>query len=186
MAKYHMTEVTSIIKKLKELIPSNANHENSVIVCVGTDRSTGDSLGPYVGTLLKKAGFQNVVGDLYDPCHAENLSEKLLDIHPNKTVIAIDACLGQVSSVGCIGLDSGPLNPGAALGKELPPVGDFHMFGVVNVGGFMEYFVLQNTRLSLVVSMAETIASALMSVFPSPGISQVAAAIEIEEASKTA
>jgi len=33
--------------------------------------------------------------------------------------------------------------------------------GVVNVGGFMEYFVLQNTRLSLVMRMADVIAEGL-------------------------
>jgi len=31
----------------------------------------------------------------------------------------------------------------------------------VNVGGFMEYFVLQNTRLSIVFNMAEVIAESL-------------------------
>lgn len=35
------------------------------------------------------------------------------------------------------------------------------MTGIVNVGGFMEYFVLQNTRLSLVMNMANVIGDAL-------------------------
>lgn len=30
-------------------------HQPIVLVCVGTDRSTGDSLGPLVGTQLKKS-----------------------------------------------------------------------------------------------------------------------------------
>ncbi|MNH47263.1 hypothetical protein D3C79_1104160 [compost metagenome] len=34
---------------------------------------------------------------------------------------------------------------------------------MVNVGGFMEYFVLQNTRLSLVVNMQETIGEGIVS-----------------------
>ena len=33
--------------------------------------------------------------------------------------------------------------------------------GIVNVGGFMEYVVLQNTRLSLVMNMANKIAQVL-------------------------
>ncbi|MNJ05080.1 hypothetical protein D3C73_1661750 [compost metagenome] len=36
-----------------------------------------------------------------------------------------------------------------------------HITGIVNVGGFMEYFVLQNTRLSLVMDLAELIAKAI-------------------------
>ena len=42
--------------------------------------------------------------------------------------------------------------------KELPPTGDAHIVGHVNVGGFRDFFVLQNTRLSLVVDMAARIA----------------------------
>jgi putative sporulation protein YyaC len=66
-----------------------------------------------------------------------------------------------VSSVGCIQLGPGPVRPGAGVNKDLPPVGDIHITGIVNVGGFMEYFVLQNTRLSLVMKMSEIIAQSL-------------------------
>ena len=40
--------------------------------------------------------------------------------------------------------------PGAGVNKDLPPVGDLYITGVVNVGGFMDYLVLQNTRLYLI------------------------------------
>lgn len=137
-----------------------------VIVCIGTDRSTGDALGPLVGSKLEMHDprYLQVYGTLDDPVHAMNLSEKMEQIqrsHPHSTVIAIDACLGQFSNVGNINVADGPLKPGAGVKKELPPVGSFHITGIVNVGGFMEYFVLQNTRLSLVMKMAEIIASGL-------------------------
>ncbi|MDU5948577.1 MAG: spore protease YyaC, partial [Paenibacillus macerans] len=60
---------------------------------------------------------------------------------------------------GSIQVVQGPLRPGAGVNKELPPVGDIHLTGIVNVGGFMEYFVLQNTRLSLVMRLADIIAN---------------------------
>ena len=53
------------------------------------------------------------------------------------------------------------MKPGAGVNKDLPPVGDIHLTGIVNVGGFMEYFVLQNTRLSIVFHMADVIAECL-------------------------
>jgi len=138
-----------------------------VIVCVGTDRSTGDSLGPLVGTTLsREANPQfDLYGTLDEPVHAMNLTETLLRISrstPRPYVIAIDACLGQVSSVGCIQIGTGPVRPGAGVNKDLPPVGDMHMTGIVNVGGFMEYFVLQNTRLNLVMKMADIISQSLL------------------------
>lgn len=43
--------------------------------------------------------------------------------------------------------------------KSLPEVGHAHIVGVVNVGGFMEYLVLQNTRLGIVWQMAQVIAA---------------------------
>ena len=36
-----------------------------------------------------------------------------------------------------------------------------HITGIVNVSGFMEYFVLQNTRLHLIMEMAKTIAKGI-------------------------
>jgi putative sporulation protein YyaC len=137
-----------------------------VVVCIGTDRSTGDSLGPLVGTLLeeKPAESFNVYGTLDDPIHAVNLDEKLREIkakHFHPFIIGIDACLGRFKSVGSIQIGSGPVKPGAGVNKELPEVGDMHITGIVNVSGFMEFFVLQNTRLSLVMKMAKTIASGL-------------------------
>lgn len=137
-----------------------------VVVCIGTDRSTGDSLGPLVGTLLaeKSESPFYVYGTLEDPIHAVNLDEKLKEIkkkHFHPFIIGIDACLGRFKSVGTIQLGSGPVKPGAGVNKDLPPVGDMHITGIVNVSGFMEFFVLQNTRLSLVMKMAKTIANGI-------------------------
>jgi putative sporulation protein YyaC len=157
--------LTSIFSKLPSYQPI-------VIICVGTDRSTGDSLGPLVGTHLTKAGLHgsHLFGTLSDPVHAMNLSEVVDAIHQkfrNPFTVAIDACLGQTTSVGSIQIGHGPLKPGAGVNKELPPVGDIHITGIVNVGGFMEYFVLQNTRLNLVMNMSEIIANSIQSALQS-------------------
>lgn len=137
-----------------------------VIVCIGTDRSTGDSLGPLVGTMLKKRRIEGIAvyGTLDEPVHAVNLRDTLQAIEERfrcPYIIAVDACLGQLSSIGSIQVGDGPMKPGAGVNKDLPPVGDIHITGIVNVGGFMEYLVLQNTRLSLVMNMAERIADGI-------------------------
>ncbi|PAV28481.1 spore protease YyaC [Virgibacillus profundi] len=137
-----------------------------VIVCIGTDRSTGDALGPLTGTLFSemKPKHMTVYGTLHKPVHATNLNE-YTDIiksnHSNPFIIAIDACLGKTTSVGHLIAGAGPLKPGAALNKPLPSIGNIHITGVVNISGFMEYSVLQNTRLSVVVDMAQKIAELL-------------------------
>ncbi|MGG6433061.1 spore protease YyaC [Anoxybacillus sp. D401a] len=147
------------------LLPTST-HTPVVIICIGTDRSTGDSLGPLVGTMLEQKGSLPfyVYGTLKDPIHAVNLEEKLKDIqqqHKQAFMIAVDACLGRVKNIGMVSIEKGPLKPGAAVNKNLPSVGDAHITGIVNVSGFMEFFVLQNTRLHLVMNMAETIATGI-------------------------
>jgi putative sporulation protein YyaC len=142
------------------------SHQRLVFVCIGTDRSTGDSLGPITGTLLKARSLKNIhiYGTLENPVHATNLESMLLTLqsdHPDDTIVAVDACLGKSDHVGVITIGHGPLRPGAGVNKELPPVGNLHITGVVNVGGFMEYFVLQNTRLYLVYRLAEAIVSGI-------------------------
>lgn len=158
------------------------------IVCIGSDRSTGDALGPLVGTRLAqriKDPRVRVEGTLEKPIHAANLNEHLERIHrssDSRLLIAVDACLGRSENVGTACVKSGPLKPGAGVNKALPHVGHFHVIGVVNVGGFMEYFVLQNTRLNLVVRLSEVIADgielALERRLGGHPIPQVAAAIE--------
>jgi putative sporulation protein YyaC len=141
-----------------------------IVLCIGTDRSTGDSLGPLTGTYLSRLGLPKltVFGTLDQPVHATNLGESLQYIQQNYNnpfIIAIDACLGKMDSVGNITLANGPLKPGAGVHKDLPAVGEVHLTGIVNVGGFMEYMVLQNTRLNLVWKMSETISDLLAKAY---------------------
>ncbi|WP_078432197.1 MULTISPECIES: spore protease YyaC [Metabacillus] len=132
-----------------------------VIICIGTDRSTGDCLGPLIGTSIKKElSHFHVYGTLKDPVHAVNLEETIQYIkekHRNPFIIAIDACLGRFKSVGYMEVAKGSIKPGAGVNKELPEVGDMHITGIVNISGYMEFLVLQNTRLHLVMSMADII-----------------------------
>jgi len=145
----------------------NALRERSVIaMCIGTDRSTGDSLGPLVGDMLVKFKMSgvHVYGTLDNPVHARNLEETLTNariLHPDAFLVAVDASLGILDHVGCISVGRGPIKPGAGLKKELPPVGDMHITGIVNTGGFMDFLVLQSTRLSVVMRMADVIARSL-------------------------
>lgn len=152
--------------RLSDLFASTRKR-SAVILCIGTDRSTGDALGPLIGTHLSRLNLPqlHVYGTLDEPVHATNLAENIQFIQQkfvNPFVIAVDACLGRIDSIGCITLADGPLKPGAGVHKQLPKVGEAHLTGIVNVGGFMEYMVLQNTRLNLVWRMSENI-SALIS-----------------------
>lgn len=149
---------------VKNMIPK-------ILLCIGTDRSTGDCLGPLIGTKISalRQSFFTVYGTLDEPVHAGNLQEKIKEIsqtHYKPFIIAIDACLGSLENIGCVSLGDGSLQPGAGVNKTLPPVGNIHITGTVNVGGFMEYLVLQNTRLNLVMRIADVIADGLSAAVP--------------------
>lgn len=137
-----------------------------VIICIGTDRATGDSLGPLIGYKLIDLNFNNVTvyGTLDQPVHAKNLTETVAYVeanHPNSLILSIDACLGTMQNVGCISIREGSIRPGAGVKKDLPCIGHLHIIGVVNFSSLMNMVVLQNTRLSVVMKMADTISSAI-------------------------
>ena len=139
-----------------------------ILFCIGTDRSTGDSLGPLVGhklaPMLRNYNNINLIGTLDNPVHALNLEstiDKLNQDYKDPFIIAIDSSLGKQSRVGYLTIKNSPLRPGAGVNKTLPSVGDISITGIVNIGGMMEFMVLQNTRLSLVMNMAEIISKSL-------------------------
>ena len=137
-----------------------------VFVCIGTDRSTGDSLGPLVGYKISGVKYKgvHVYGNLENPVHAKNLEEitgRIVSECDKPFIIAIDACLGSMNHIGYVGIGSGPVKPGSGVKKELPPVGDMFVTGIVNFGGFMDFLVLQNTRLYTVMKIADFIATGI-------------------------
>jgi len=136
-------------------------------LCIGTDRSTGDALGPLTGSALSACGFRHVIGTLDSPCDASSLKARLADIPESHAVVAIDACLGQPQSVGSFLVSDEPLFPAKSVGLALPPVGDYSIAAVVNAIGPKPYATLQMTSLHHVMAMAGQIASAAAEAFGS-------------------
>lgn len=170
-SRIHMEDPLAIDKLYQVLSEKLKAHcafgyDSIILLCIGTDRSTGDCLGPLVGNILSHDSQKliHVYGTLDNPVHAANLQEtidQINQLYRAPFIIALDACLGSVENVGCITVGDGSLQPGAGVNKNLPKVGNMHITGIVNVGGFMEFLVLQNTRLNLVMKIANTIASAI-------------------------
>lgn len=149
--------LTSCEKEFKEL----------VILCIGSDRITGDSLGPLVGHGLSKLSLKNtyVYGTLARPVHALNLNDtaaRIMKQHPDSLVVAIDASLGSKNHLGFLTVSNSSLEPGLGVRKKLLPVGDIAITGIVNVSGAFDHFLLQSTRLATVVQLADSIISGIL------------------------
>lgn len=136
-----------------------------VIVCIGTDRATGDCLGPLVGHyLMHRSRLYSVYGNLREPIHAQNLEEtmkKIYHTYEDPFIIAIDACLGCQEHIGYITLSPMPLFPGQGVSKKLPPIGHLSITGIVNLISDSNEETIQNTRLQVVVELASFISSGI-------------------------
>lgn len=140
-----------------------------LILCIGTDRSTGDSLGPLIGYKLKGQPIRQIqiVGTLERPVHAMNLEQSMAMIHmcyPDHVIVAIDASVGSQDHVGCVTLGKGTLRPGLGVCKDLQEVGDIFITGIVGGYGNYDPLMLQSVRLSIVMKMADYICESVFLV----------------------
>ena len=163
------TAVPELGYRLQELISQcPATDLPPVVLCIGTDRVTGDSLGPLVGTFLHAYGgdrYLPIYGTLDFPVHALNLEDACRQIkkkHPRNPIIAVDASLGTKKHLGYISLGKGSLKPGAGVQKKLSSIGDIYITGIINTAIPEAQMALQNTRLSSVTSLACCIAQGIL------------------------
>ncbi len=167
----------TFVHQLGEMIHDLEHHLHPlVILCIGSDRSTGDALGPLVGSMISTMNLNNVAiyGTLETPVHALNLVKTCTTItatHNNSAILAVDSSLGAKKNIGCLQLGMGSIRPGAGVHKKLPAVGDIFITGIVNMGGFMELMVLQSTRLGTVIPLARFISRGIMRTLSLAGYS---------------
>ncbi|GGG82438.1 spore protease YyaC [Paenibacillus radicis (ex Gao et al. 2016)] len=147
---------------LSRIAEKHPSRDEILFLCIGTDRSTGDSFGPLLGTMLRAQGWPYVVGTLDEPCDAYRVEQAVrAAIAEHAVVIAVDACLGKAQSVGGYLVAEGPLKPGQATGANLPEAGHYSIAGIVNGMSHKPYMTLQTTPLHRVLQMASGLADAI-------------------------
>lgn len=151
---------------LENIYHMKQQNQPLVFLCIGTDRVTGDCLGPLVGHRLIQNDFRkkewDVFGTLKKPVHAGNLDDvtcRLSQMRPKPFVVAVDACLGDKDHIGLVTLSKNGIFPGQGVNKHLPLIGDLSITGIVNSAGRAGLHRIQSTRLSLVMDLADYIAT---------------------------
>ena len=133
----HSSSSYKFASELRLLLQQHCHPKHTLVfLCVGSDRATGDCLGPILGYKLSRLRLPNTVvyGTLEHPVHAKNLGDIITEIHShiiNPFIIAIDASLGKMNHVGYYTLSTEPLKPGAGVNKALPEVGNITITGIV-------------------------------------------------------
>ena len=156
-------------KKIKDLEISEL-----VFLCIGTDRITGDCFGPLVGYKLKHL-FRNeknikVIGDLNNIICVHNILKIINDInntYDEPFLIAIDSALSNKSNIGKIIVTKNSMNIGSSLNKGTIYVGDMSIKGIVAKDlkkPQYNFKVLQNTPLSLIMSMADCVSQGIYNI----------------------
>jgi putative sporulation protein YyaC len=143
--------------------------QKPVIVCVGTDLSIGDSLGPIVGTMLYEYRLDAFVyGRLSETITAKDvrsIKTFLEKAHPTAKTLIVDAAIGEKNDVGSIKLSLAPIRPGLGANKDLPKIGTVNLIGIVAERSCANYSFLNLTRLSPVYEMARKIADGIADYF---------------------
>lgn len=160
-------EIEKMVSKLEQIFYSTSRE--IVILCIGSDRSTGDSLGPLAGKILKEKNIPYpVYGTLKEPVHALNIKKVIKEIketYDDPFIFGIDACLGDERQIGYILIREGSFIPGNAVNRALPSVGDYHLKAIVNtLDPLSPVNSLNSTRLYLVLKLAEIIAEIISRV----------------------
>lgn len=157
--------ISTIAKAIVSSVKREAD-QKIPILCIGTDKSSGDSFGPFVGTFINQKRLTNfeAYGNLEHPVHNRNIVEYIEKLQKKyKFIIAIDCAMGKSESIGKIQVNQGPIRPGSGIGLNLPSVGEISISGVVGIWGVdreMTLSLLNSVRLNLVIRMANVTARA--------------------------
>ena len=138
-----------------------------LFLCIGTDRSTGDSLGPLIGYKLTEQVQKHVkiLGTLDHPVHAMNLEHVMWGIekeYADHIIVAVDASVGDAEHIGYVTLGRGSIKPGLGVRKELMEVGDLFITGIVGSSGSQDPMMLHSVRLSVVMRLADCISKSVL------------------------
>lgn len=147
----------------------------TVVICIGSDRVSGDMLGPLVGSALREEYRLPcpVYGWIGESVNGVNLEEYLAMVsnrHPQSLLIAVDAALGKQEDVGKVRLKKGGIKAGGALERKGGKVGDVGVIGVVAAERPPRevYAALLSVPFSLVESLAARIAGLIFAAITEP------------------
>lgn len=120
-------EKTKFVQDLQKNIYQYRNQKFSdiVILCIGTNKLIGDSIGPVVGQKLKEEKMKEKVciyGDLKKSINFKNAKtvlEKIFKSYEKPFIITIDSALGIQTMINKIVVNKGIIRIGKSLGRSI-------------------------------------------------------------------
>lgn len=163
--KRFVWEFSNLIKNAKKKV---------VFLCIGTSKVTGDSVGPRVGSLLKKkVNNVEVIGDLENNLGYEDINEKIYEIKKmgeRNSLIVIDSALYKTECIGKIFIQNRGLQYGSCLKKTNKIIGDISIKAVVGNdfnNRIKNYKSLKRVSNEMAEELANIISSGIIQVITS-------------------
>lgn len=101
------------------------NFSDIVILCIGTDKLIGDSIGPVVGQKLKEENIQekvSIYGNMKETINFKNAKQVIENIfksYEKPFIITVDSALGTQAMVREIVVNKGVIRIGKSLGRSI-------------------------------------------------------------------
>ncbi len=166
--KRFVLELSNLIKK---------ETDKFVFVCIGTNRVIGDSVGPIVGSILKRNVKLNnkikVLGDCKNNICYKDINKKVQIInklYPENSLIIIDSALSSKENIGKIFVENKGLKYGEGLKKSNKTIGDISIKAVTGINfnnRFKNFQNLKNAAYSDVTNLAQFISEGIIQVIES-------------------
>ena len=107
-----------------------------VVLCIGSDKVTGDILGPEAGRrLIEEYGIRayvyGVTGRSVNGANIDKYDGFIREMHADSPIIAVDACLGAKAEIGNIKISGKGIGAGLAVRKSEKRYGDIGVVGIV-------------------------------------------------------
>jgi len=149
--------------------------KETVVICIGSDRVSGDMLGPLVGSTLREeyrlpCPVYGWIGESVNGLNLEEYLKMVAARHPHSLLIAVDAALGKEEDVGKVRFKKGGIKAGGALERRGEKIGDLGVIGVVagERPPTEVYAALLAVPFSLVESLAARIAGLICAALTAP------------------
>lgn len=158
--------VQNLQKQLKQYKYQKFSH--IIILCIGTNKIIGDSIGPMVGQVLyKELKYDKIIvlGNMIETINFKNAKQLIESIFKEYTkpfIITIDSALGKEDMVNQIVINKGIVKIGKSLGRSICYYSNINIKGVVGVDKKDKYEnikTLQNVDLELITKLSTTIAN---------------------------
>lgn len=163
----NLSAFSSILEE--KLLPQKENGRQIILLCIGSDKVSGDCLGPLVGSKLTENELTIPhYGTLAAPIHAANLTETLFAIekkYPDPFFIVVDAAVGEKKRIGMVSIRHDPLSPGQGIGKNIKPIGHLTITGLVEEATPDIDLFLPYISMYLVDTLASFIAEGIQMTF---------------------